>query len=63
MVFYFGETLKTLKESFKLQKRAVRLIANISRTTSCKPFFKKLKIIILPVKFFCIQNVFKWIQN
>jgi hypothetical protein len=29
MVFYFEETLKTLKELFKLQTRAVRLIANV----------------------------------
>jgi len=33
MVFYFGETLETIKK-IKLQKKAVGLTANISSTTS-----------------------------
>jgi hypothetical protein len=43
VVLNFGGTLKTLKELFKLQKKkkSMRLIANISSSTSCKPFLKK----------------------
>jgi hypothetical protein len=44
----FWGYVRNLKKVFKLQKRAVRLIANISSTTSCKPYFKKLKIMTLP---------------
>jgi hypothetical protein len=39
---------KNLKKSFKPQKRVIRLIANVSSTTSCKPYFNELKIMTLP---------------
>jgi hypothetical protein len=51
MVFYFGETLEIFSKFFNIQKRAIRLIANISNTSSCKPYFKKLKIMALPCIF------------
>jgi hypothetical protein len=40
--------VRNRKKVFKQQKRAITLIANISSTTSCKPYFKKLKIMTLP---------------
>lgn len=33
---------------FRLQKRAVRCIANVSQLTSCRPIFRELKILTLP---------------
>jgi hypothetical protein len=39
---------RNLKKVFKLQKRAIRLIANISSTASCMPYFKNFKIMTLP---------------
>lgn len=33
---------------FILQKRLVRIVANIKQTESCKPYFKKYKILTLP---------------
>jgi hypothetical protein len=47
MVFYFGETLEIIRK-FLRYRRAIRLIPNISNSSSCKPYFKKLKIITLP---------------
>jgi hypothetical protein len=44
----FWGNVRNHKKVFKLQNRAIRLIANISSTTSCKPYFKKLKIMTLP---------------
>jgi hypothetical protein len=44
----FWGNVRNLKKIFKLQKRAIRLIGNISSTTSCKPYFKTLKIMTLP---------------
>jgi hypothetical protein len=44
----FWGNVRNLKKVFKLQKRTIRLIANISSTTSCKPYCKKLKIMALP---------------
>jgi hypothetical protein len=44
---------RNLKKVFKLQKRAIRLITNISSTTSCKPYFKKLKIMTLICIYIC----------
>jgi hypothetical protein len=44
----FWGNIRNLKKVFKQQKRAIRLIANISSTTSCKPYFKKLKFMTLP---------------
>jgi len=35
-------------KNLKLQKRAIRLIANVSNKTSCQPFFNKLMIMTLP---------------
>jgi hypothetical protein len=43
----FWKNVRHLKV-FKLQKRAIRLIANISSITSCKSYLKKLKIMTLP---------------
>lgn len=43
-VLYFVETPQTLKKNLKYKKRAIRLIANITNTASCKPFFKKLRL-------------------
>jgi hypothetical protein len=39
---------KNYKKVFILQKRAMRILANVSRTTSCKPLFWALKIMTLP---------------
>jgi hypothetical protein len=52
----FWGNLKNFKKIFKLQKRAIRLIekrairllAYVFNTTSCKPFFNKLKFMALP---------------
>jgi hypothetical protein len=44
----FWGNCRNVKKVFKLQKRVIRLIANISSTTSCVPYFKKLKIMTLP---------------
>jgi hypothetical protein len=52
MVFCFWETLETLKK-FKLQKSAVSLIAYMTSSTSCKPYFKKLKIMIVTCMYVC----------
>jgi hypothetical protein len=46
-ILFWGD-VRNLTKVFKLQKRAIRLIANISNTTSCKPYFKILKIMTLP---------------
>jgi hypothetical protein len=48
MASYSGENERTLKKIFKLQKRVIRLIANVFNTTSCKPYFNKLKFMALP---------------
>jgi hypothetical protein len=54
MVLYFGETQKPSK-IFKLQKRAIRLIANITRSTaSCKPYFEKFQIMTVPCVCLCV---------
>ena len=48
----FWENLKNLTKIFKLRKKLIRLIASVSSTTSCKPYFKELKIMTLPsIKF------------
>jgi hypothetical protein len=39
---------KNYKRVFILQKRVIRILANVSRTTSCKPLFQALKIMTLP---------------
>jgi hypothetical protein len=39
---------KNYKKVFILQKRAMRILAKVSRTTSCKPLFRALKITTLP---------------
>jgi hypothetical protein len=44
----FWGNARNLQKVFKVQKRAIRLIANISNTSSCKPYFKKSKIMTLP---------------
>jgi hypothetical protein len=44
----FRGNARNLQKVFKIQKRAIRLIANVSNTSSCKPYFKKLKIMTLP---------------
>jgi hypothetical protein len=44
----FWRNAKNLRKVFKIQKRAIRLIANISNTSSCKPYFQKLQIMTLP---------------
>jgi hypothetical protein len=44
----FWGNLKNLKKNFKLQKRAIRLNANVFNTTSCKPYFNELKFMALP---------------
>jgi hypothetical protein len=49
----FWGNVRNLMKVFKLQKRAIRLIANISSTTSCKPYFKKGKIMTLPCIYIC----------
>jgi hypothetical protein len=46
-ILFWGNT-RNLQKLFKKQKRAIRLIANISNTSSCKPYLKKLKIMTLP---------------
>jgi hypothetical protein len=46
-VLYSGEMLEILKKICKLQNTAKRFIANISSTTSWKPYFKKLKFMTL----------------
>jgi hypothetical protein len=46
-ILFLGN-VRNLKKVFKLQKRAIRLIANISSTTRSKPYLKKLKIMTLP---------------
>jgi hypothetical protein len=46
-ILFWGK-VRNLKKVFKVQKRAIRLIANISSTTSCKPYLKKSKIVTLP---------------
>jgi hypothetical protein len=44
----FWENLKNLTKIFKLRKKLIRLIASVSSTTSCKQYFKELKIMTLP---------------
>jgi hypothetical protein len=39
---------KNYKKVFISQKRAMRILANVSRTTSCKPLSRVLKIMTLP---------------
>jgi hypothetical protein len=39
---------KNYKKVFILQKRAMRVLANVSRTTNCKPSFRASKIMTLP---------------
>jgi hypothetical protein len=46
-ILFWGD-VRNLKKVLKHKERAIRLIANISSTTSCKPYFKKLKIMTLP---------------
>jgi hypothetical protein len=49
MGLYFGVS-KNYKKGFILQKRAMRILAKVSRTTSCKPSFRVLKIMTWPYK-------------
>jgi hypothetical protein len=52
----FWGNVRNLKKVFKLQKkRTIRLIANISCTTTCKPYFKKLKMLTLPCIYISIK--------
>jgi hypothetical protein len=44
----FWGSARNLQKVFRIQNKAIRLIANISSTSSCKPYFKKLKILTLP---------------
>ena len=46
-ILFWGMS-KNYKRVFILQKRAIRILANVSRTTSCKPLFRALKIMTLP---------------
>jgi hypothetical protein len=39
---------KNYKKVSSLQKRAMKILATVSRTTSCKPLFRTLKIMTLP---------------
>jgi len=62
-----GEDVKNFKQIFKLQKMAIRLIANVSNATSCKPCFSEIRIVTLPIiytlKFCAYKNVPDWVQN
>jgi hypothetical protein len=46
-ILFWGVS-KNYKRVFILQKRAIRIVANVSRTTSCKHLFWTLKIMTLP---------------
>jgi hypothetical protein len=39
---------KNYKRGFILQKRAIRILAKVSRTTSCKTLFRAFKVMTLP---------------
>jgi hypothetical protein len=45
-ILFWGNS-RNLKKVFKLQKRAVRLIANIPSTASCMPYLRNYKIMTL----------------
>jgi len=53
-VFYTGAKLETLKDILNHKTRAIRLIANITGTASCKPYFKKLTILAVPCVCVCV---------
>jgi hypothetical protein len=44
----FWGNFRNLKNVFKLQKRAIRLIANVSCTANCMLYLKNFKIMTLP---------------
>lgn len=46
------------KRVFILQKRAIRILAGISRRTSCRPYFSQLKIMTLTCTLIYIASVF-----
>jgi hypothetical protein len=46
VVLFWGNS-RNMKKVFKLQKRAIRLIANIPSTASCMPYFTDYKIMTL----------------
>jgi hypothetical protein len=46
-ILFWGNAIN-LQKIFKIQRRPIRPIANISNTSSCKPYFKKLKVMTLP---------------
>jgi hypothetical protein len=68
MIFWGGDNVY-LERMFKLQKRAVRTILNLSKTESCKGHFKKLDLLTLPAFFILKCATFKkkhpeyYIQN
>lgn len=49
-ILFWGNSTNA-KLAFKLQKRAIRAIAQVSKTTSCREIFKELKILPLPCIF------------
>lgn len=46
-VIFWGNSSNAI-QIFKLQKRAIRAIVQVSQTTSCRPYFKTLRILPLP---------------
>lgn len=59
-VLFWGNSSHS-SEIFKVQKRAVRIIANLKLDSSCRGFFKKLNLLTLTAVFAyeCICYVFK----
>jgi len=57
----FWGNLKNFEQIFELQEMAIRLIANVSNATSCKPCFSEIRIMMLPsiytLKFSAYKNV------
>jgi hypothetical protein len=48
MVLFLGGIMGKGKQFFKLQKRVIRLISNVSRTTTCRELFESWNVLTVP---------------
>jgi hypothetical protein len=48
MVLFLGGIMGKAKKNFKLQKRVMQIISNVSRTTSFRELFKRWNILTVP---------------
>jgi hypothetical protein len=61
-LIFWGNSVKA-KLIFRLQRKAIRAMMQIPRTTSCKQYFKYLHILPLPLSYIYIYEVLVYIKS